>query len=54
MQTKIKTIKMKKILLLLSVTAIMVSCNKTDGEFKIVGTAADIDGKTIILQKQDT
>jgi len=54
LQTKIKTIKMKKILLLLSVTAIMVSCNKTDGEFKIVGTAADIDGKTIILQKQDT
>ena len=47
---------MKKILLLLSVTAIMVSCNKSgDNEFTITGTATGIEnGKTVILQKADT
>ena len=45
---------MKKILLLLSVTAIMVSCNKTDGKYTITGNVANLDGKTVILQKQDT
>lgn len=47
---------MKKILLLLSVTAIMVSCNKSEeNEFTITGTATGVEnGKTVILQKADT
>ncbi|MBU7571093.1 MAG: DUF4369 domain-containing protein, partial [Flavobacterium sp.] len=46
---------MKKILLLLSVTAFMVSCNKSgDGEYIITGTVTGVEnGKTVILQKQD-
>lgn len=46
---------MKKILLLLSVTALIVSCKKTgDNEYIITGTATGIEnGKTVILQKQD-
>jgi hypothetical protein len=48
-------LKMKKILLLLSVTALMVSCNKSgDGEYIITGTVTGVEnGKTVILQKQD-
>jgi peroxiredoxin len=46
---------MKKILLLLSVTAVMVSCNKSENEYTIAGTATGIEnGKTVILQKPDT
>lgn len=46
---------MKKILLLLSVTAIMVSCNKSDNEFTISGTAAGFEnGQLVILQKADS
>lgn len=46
---------MKKILLLLSVTAVMISCNKSDGEFTIEGTATGFEnGQAIILQKADT
>lgn len=46
---------MKKILLLLSVTALMVSCNKTgESEYTISGTATGIaNGQTVILEKQD-
>lgn len=48
-------LKMKKILLLLSVTALMVSCNKAgDNEYTITGTVTGVEnGKTVILQKQD-
>lgn len=46
---------MKKILLLLSVTAIMVSCNKTDTEYTISGTATGFEnGQQIILQSADS
>lgn len=45
---------MKKILLLLSVTALMISCNKTgENEYIITGTVAGADGKNVILEKQD-
>jgi peroxiredoxin len=48
-------LNMKKILLLLSVTALMVSCNKTgESEYTISGTATGIaNGQTVILEKQD-
>lgn len=48
-------LQMKKILLLLSVTALMVSCKKTgENEYIITGTVTGIEnGKTVILQKQD-
>ncbi|MFC6095315.1 redoxin domain-containing protein [Flavobacterium qiangtangense] len=46
---------MKKILLLLSVMAIMVSCNKTDNEYTITGTATGFEnGQKIILQTADS
>ncbi len=46
---------MKKLILLLSATVVLISCNKVGkGEFIISGTAKGIaDGKTIILQTQD-
>ncbi len=46
---------MKKILLLLTATTVLVSCNKVgDGEFLITGKADGIaDGKMIILEMQN-
>lgn len=47
---------MKKILLLVSAVALLVSCNKAgDNEFIITGTIKDIkDGETVVLEKQDS
>lgn len=46
---------MKKIILLLSASVVLFSCNKVkDGEYLITGTAKGIEnGKTIILETQD-
>lgn len=45
-------LKMKKIILLLSVTVFLISCNKT--KYVISGTAKGIEnGKTIIMETQD-
>ena len=46
---------MKKLILLLSATVVLISCNKVGkGEYLISGTAKGIaNGKTIILQTQD-
>jgi Domain of unknown function (DUF4369) len=48
-------LKMKKILLLLSVSVALFSCSKVaKGEFLISGTAKGIEnGKTVVLEKQD-
>jgi Domain of unknown function (DUF4369) len=46
---------MKKIILLLSATVVLISCSKVGkGEFIITGTATGVEnGKTIILETQD-
>ncbi len=46
---------MKKIILLLSATVLLISCSKVGkGEFLITGTAKGVaDGKTVILETQD-
>jgi hypothetical protein len=46
---------MKRILLLLTVSAVFLSCNKAgDNEYIISGTIKGIaNGKTVILEKQD-
>ena len=50
-----KQIKMKRILLLLTVSAVLFSCNKAGvNEYIISGTVKGVaDGKTVILEKQD-
>lgn len=45
---------MKKILLLLTVCSVLLSCDKAGkNEYIITGTIKGIDGKTVILEKQD-
>lgn len=45
---------MKKILLLLTVSAVLFSCNKAgENEYIITGTIEGVDGKTVVLEKQD-
>lgn len=45
---------MKKILLVLALSAGIISCNKAgDGEFVLSGTVEGADGKSIILERQD-
>lgn len=45
---------MKKILLLLAVSTVLFSCNKAGkNEYIITGNIKGIDGKTVILEKQD-
>ncbi len=50
-----KQIKMKRILLLLTVCAVLFSCNKAGvNEYIISGTVKGVaDGKTVVLEKQD-
>jgi peroxiredoxin len=50
-----KQIKMKRIVLLLTVTAVLFSCNKAgQNEYIISGTVKGVaDGKTVVLEKQD-
>jgi len=50
-----KQIKMKRILLLLTVSAVLFSCNKAgQNEYIISGTVKGVaDGKTVVLEKQD-
>lgn len=50
-----KQIKMKRILLLLTVSAVLFSCNKAGvNEYIISGTVKGVaDGKTVVLEKQD-
>jgi peroxiredoxin/endonuclease YncB( thermonuclease family) len=50
-----KQIKMKRILFLLTVTAVLFSCNKAGkNEYIISGTVKGVaDGKTVVLEKQD-
>lgn len=47
---------MRKILLLVSAVALLVSCNKAgDNEFIITGTIKDVkDGETVVLEQQDS
>lgn len=51
-----KLITMKKILLLVSAVAVLVSCNKAgENEFIVSGTVKGIEnGKTVVLEKQDS
>jgi thiol-disulfide isomerase/thioredoxin len=56
LQAKIKTnLKMKKILMLLTVFTVIISCNKAgENEYIISGSVKGIaDGKTVVLEKQD-
>lgn len=50
-----KQIKMKRILLLLTVSAVLFSCNKAGvNEYIISGTVKGVaDGKTVVLEQQD-
>ena len=50
-----KQIKMKRLLLLLTVSAVLFSCNKAGvNEYIISGTVKGVaDGKTVVLEKQD-
>ena len=46
-------LKMKKIFLFVSAVALFASCSKTENEYTISGTVKGVDGKNVILEKQD-
>lgn len=53
-QIKIKLIKMKQLFLMLTLFTFLGSCNKAgENEYIVTGTINEIDGKTVILEKQD-
>ncbi len=53
-QIKTKLIKMKQLFLMLTLFTFLGSCNKAgENEYIVTGTINEIDGKTVILEKQD-